>query len=317
MNVKTNLLNNNQTVLVTGGSGMVASALKQLIPNASYISSENCDLRSEQDTKYLFKYLKPTKVIHLAAKVGGVKVNSEQLGQFYTDNICINTNVLHYSMIYKVEKVLSLLSTCIYPDKVNYPLTEDQIHNGAPHESNYGYAYAKRMIDIQSRSYRKQYGCNFITAVPNNLFGEHDNFDLNNSHVIPAMIRKMHDAKTNNKDVFLWGDGTPLREFTYSKDLAQILLFLLDSYNDENPINIGNTCEYSIKQIADLIADKIKFNGKIVWDTTKPNGQHKKPSDNSKLINFGFNNNHYTNMDTALTNLCNWYKLNYPNVRGI
>jgi len=317
MNVKTNLFNNNQTVLVTGGSGMVGSALKQLIPNAFYLSSENCDLRSEQDTEYLFKHLKPTKVIHLAAKVGGVKANSEQLGQFYTDNIRINTNVLHYSMIYKVEKVLSLLSTCIYPDKVNYPLTEDQIHNGPPHESNYGYAYAKRMIDIQSRSYRKQYGCNFITAVPNNLFGEHDNFDLNNSHVIPAMIRKMYDAKTNNKDVSLWGDGTQLREFTYSKDLAQILLFLLDSFNDENPINIGNTCQYSIKQIADLIANKIKFNGKIVWDINKPNGQHKKPSDNSKLINLGFNNNHYTNIDTALTNVCDWYKLNYPNVRGI
>jgi GDP-L-fucose synthase len=317
MNVKINLLNNNETVLITGGSGMVGNALKELIPNAFFVSSENCDLRSEQDTKYMFKHLKPTKVIHLAAKVGGVKANSEQLGLFYTDNIRINTNVLHYSMIYKVEKVLSLLSTCIYPDKVNYPLTEEQIHNGPPHESNYGYAYAKRMIDIQSRSYRKQYGCNFITAVPNNLFGEHDNFDLNNSHVVPAMIRKMYEAKQKNKDVILWGDGTPLREFTYSRDLAQILLFLLNSYNNEEPINIGNTKEYSIKQIAELIANKVQFNGKIVWDTTKPNGQHKKPSDNSKLISFGFDKNGYTNINDALTNVCNWYKLNYPNIRGI
>ena len=306
-----------EQILITGGSGMVGYALRQLIPNAFFASSDNCDLKNSNDTKYMFKHLKPKKVIHLAAKVGGVKANSDYLGQFYTDNVLINTNVLHYSMVYKVEKVLSLLSTCIYPDKVNYPLTEEQIHNGPPHQSNYGYAYAKRMIDIQSRAYRKEYGCNFITAVPNNLFGEHDNFDLNNSHVIPAMIRKMYDAKKNNQDVILWGDGSPLREFTYSRDLAQILLFLLDSYNDENPINIGNTKEYSIKQIAELIANKVGFNGKIIWDTTKPNGQYKKPSDNSKLINIGFSNNNYTDIDMCLTNVCAWYKLNYPNIRGI
>jgi GDP-L-fucose synthase len=304
-------------LLVTGGSGMVGNAIKEILPNAFFISSEDCDLRSEQDVRYMFKHLKPTKVIHLAAKVGGVKANLEQLGQFYADNICINTNVLHYSMIYKVEKVLSLLSTCIYPNIVSYPLTEEQIHNGPPHESNFGYAYAKRMIDVQSRAYRKQYGCNFITAVPNNLFGEHDNFNLNNSHVIPAIIRKMYDAKNNNEDVMLWGDGTPLREFTYSKDLAQILLFLLDKYNEETPINIGNTNEYSIKQIADLIALQLSYEGKIIWDKCKPNGQFKKPSDNSKLINLGWNVNKYTNINKSLTNTCEWFKLNYPNIRGI
>lgn len=304
-------------ILVTGGSGMVGNTLKEILPDAFYISSDNCNLTSENDTKYMFKHLKPTKVIHLAAKVGGVKANMEQLGQFYTDNIKINTNVLHYSMVYKVEKVLSLLSTCIYPDIVTYPLTEEQIHNGPPHESNFAYAYAKRMIDVQSRAYRKQYGCNFVTAVPNNLFGEHDNFDLNNSHVIPAMIRKMHEAKQKNEDVVLWGDGTPLREFTYSKDLAQILVFLLDNYNDENPINIGNTNEYSIMQIAELIALKLEYNNNIIWDTSKPNGQYKKPSDNSKLIQLGFDKNRYTNIDVSLTNTCDWFKLNYPNIRGI
>jgi GDP-L-fucose synthase len=304
-------------ILVTGGSGMVGKALMQSIPDAFYISSDNCNLTSENDTKYMFKHLKPTKVIHLAAKVGGVKANMEQLGEFYTDNIRINTNVLHYSMVYKVEKVLSLLSTCIYPDNVTYPLTEEQIHNGPPHESNFAYAYAKRMIDIQSRAYRKQYGCNFITAVPNNLFGEDDNFDLNNSHVIPAIIRKMYEAKQKNEDVVLWGDGTPLREFTYSKDLAQTLMFLLDNYDGENPINVGNTNNYSIKQIAELIALKLKYKGNIIWDTSKPSGQFKKPSDNSKLIELGFDKNGYTNIDIALTNTCNWFTLNYPNIRGI
>jgi GDP-L-fucose synthase len=304
-------------ILVTGGSGMVGNALKEVLPDAFYISSDNCNLTSENDTKYMFKHLKPTKVIHLAAKVGGVKANMEQLGEFYTDNIRINTNVLHYSMVYKVEKVLSLLSTCIYPDTVTYPLTEEQIHNGPPHESNFAYAYAKRMIDVQSRAYRKQYGCNFITAVPNNLFGEHDNFDLNNSHVIPAIIRKMYEAKQKNEDVILWGDGTPLREFTYSKDLAQTLVFLLDNYNNENPINVGNTNNYSIKQIAELIALKLQYKENIIWDTSKPSGQFKKPSNNSKLIQLGFDKNGYTNIDIALTNTCNWFRLNYPNIRGI
>jgi len=307
----------NDLLLVTGGTGMVGNALRELVPNAFFVSSENCDLTSENDTKYMFKHLKPTKVIHLAAKVGGVKANMEQLGQFYTENIKINTNVLHYSMIYKVEKVLSLLSTCIYPDVISYPLTEEQIHNGPPHESNFAYAYAKRMIDIQSRAYRKQYGCNFVTAVPNNLFGEHDNFDLNNSHVIPAIIRKMYDANQSNNDIILWGDGTPLREFTYSKDLAKILLFLLENYNEEAPINVGNTKEYAIKNIAELIAAKMNFNGKIHWDASKPNGQHKKPSSNAKLLKIGWNKNSYTDIDLSLTNVCEWFRLSYPNVRGI
>jgi GDP-L-fucose synthase len=173
------------------------------------------------------------------------------------------------------------------------------------------------MIDIQSRAYRKQYGCNFVTAVPNNLFGEHDNFDLNNSHVIPAIIRKMYDANQSNNDIILWGDGTPLREFTYSKDLAKILLFLLENYNEEAPINVGNTKEYAIKNIAELIAAKMNFNGKIHWDASKPNGQHKKPSSNAKLLKIGWNKNSYTDIDLSLTNVCEWFRLSYPNVRGI
>lgn len=146
-----------------------------------------------------------------------------------------------------------MLSTCIYPDDVEYPLSEDKIHAGPPHSSNYGYAYAKRMLEVQSRTYRHQYGCNFITAIPNNLFGECDNYHLEDSHVIPAIIHKMYLANKNNTDVELWGDGSPLREFTYSYDLASILLFLLENYNDEGPINVGNTIEISIKSAAEKI----------------------------------------------------------------
>ena len=198
---------------------------------------------------------------------------------FYSNIEKINTNVLAAANFSNVNRVLSLLSTCIYPNNANYPLTEDQIHSGPPHPSNFGYAHAKRMLDVQSRAYRQQYGRNYITAVPNNLFGEYDNFDLKNSHAIPAIIRKMYEAKINSQNVILWGDGSPLREFTYSKDLASILLFLLEKYNEPDPVNIGNTHEISIKQVADMVAEIIGFDGEITWDVASPMGQYRKPSD--------------------------------------
>jgi GDP-L-fucose synthase len=305
------------TVLVTGGTGLVGCALKKVLPQAVYLSSKDCDLRNYDQCLSIFKKYNPKHVFHLAAKVGGVKANSDFAADFYSDNMLINTNVLNVSHETNVSKVISLLSTCVYPDKVNYPLTEEQIHNGEPHQSNFAYAYAKRMLDVHSRSYRKQHGCNFVTVVPNNLFGENDNFDLENSHVIPAIIRKIHEANMNNKNVFLWGDGTPIREFTYSLDLANILLFILEKYDGENPINVGGTKQYSIKEVADTIAEIMEFKNEIIWDSSYPSGQHKKPSDNSNLLNLGWKNENYTNFYNALKNTCKWFIINYPNLRGI
>ena len=208
-----------EKILVTGGSGMIGYALKwgyaygNSIPNATFISSKDYDLTSATAANKMLVDHKPDYIIHLAAKVGGIKANMDNLGDFYRENILINTHVLESARQHKIKKVVSILSTCIYPNDISYPLTEEQIHMGPPHPSNYAYAYAKRMLDIQSRSYRDQYGCNFITAVANNLFGENDNFDLENSHVIPAMIRKIYEAKLTNKSVTFWGDGSPLREF--------------------------------------------------------------------------------------------------------
>ena len=306
----------NQNILVTGGSGMVGHSLKIFLPNATYISSKDCDLRKQEEVQKLFNAVNPRYVIHLAAKVGGVKANSEQLGDFYYDNSLINSHVLEESRKFNVKKVISLLSTCIYPDVVDYPLTEEQIHNGPPHFSNYAYAHAKRMLDVQSQAYRDQYGCNFITAVPNNLFGENDNFDLENSHLIPAIIRKMYEAKINKKDVILWGDGSSLREFTYSMDLAKILIFLLKNYDGRYPINIGNTEEFSVRQVAEKISKILKFDGNIIWDINKPKGQHKKPSSNLKLINLGWSKENYTTFDKSLYNTCQWFLNSYPNIRG-
>ena len=307
---------NQNEILVTGGSGMVGHALKRVIPEAIFVSSKDYDLRSHFEAEIMFATHAPKYVIHLAAKVGGIKANMEKLGDFYRDNALINTNVLESARRFRVRKVVSLLSTCIYPNEVVYPLTEDQIHNGPPHQSNYAYAYAKRMLDIQSRAYREQYGCNFVTAVPNNLFGENDNYDLNDSHVIPAIMHKMYLAKQNGQRVVLWGDGSPLREFTYSLDLANILLFLMEHYDKPEPINIGNTGEYAILDIAQLIASRLDYNGEIVWDTTKPAGQLRKPSDNSRLHSLGWRPEMYTDFKDSLSSACDWFVENYGTARG-
>ena len=306
-------------ILITGGSGMVGSAFKNIetAHDLILVGSKEYDLTSWNNSICMIEKNKPDAIIHLAAKVGGIKANMENQGDFYTINSLINTNVLKSAKALKVEKVVSLLSTCVYPDLVLYPLTENQVHNGPPHSSNYAYAYAKRMLDVQSRAYRDQYGCNFITAIPNNLFGEHDNFDLENSHVLPAIIRKVYEAKLNRTNVSLWGDGSSLREFTYSRDLAEILLFLMDNYNESEPINVGNTNEISIKEAAETICEIMDFKGEITWDITKPKGQHRKPSSNSKLMDLGWRKENYTNFKKALTKTCKWVILKYPDIRGI
>jgi len=298
--------------IITGGTGMVGNSFRSLTPDAEFITKEQL---------HNFSYnIRDKFIIHLAAKVGGVKANTDEIADFYTENSTINQKVLDYARIGNAKKVVSLLSTCIYPDKdyVTYPLTEEQLHFGPPHQSNFGYAYAKRMVDVMSRAYRQQYGCNFITAIPNNLYGKHDNFDLKKGHVIPALIRKIWEAKISNlSSVECWGDGSALREFTYSDDVAKILLFLLENYDGSTPINIGNTEEYSIKEVVDLITEILEYDGKIVWRTDMPSGQHRKPTSNEKLINLGWDRNNYTPLKKGLQETCEWVKINYPNLRGI
>jgi len=299
-------------LIITGGTGMVGAAFKRICPTAEYPNRKQFhNLEFRADDK---------KIVHLAAKVGGVKANTDEVAQFYYDNCIINQKILHYAHESKAKKVVSLLSTCVYPDApyVNYPLTEEQLHLGPPHVSNFGYAYSKRMVDVMSRAYRQEYGNNFITAIPNNLYGENDNFDLENSHVLPALIRKVWEAKINKKpSVFCWGDGSPRREFTYSEDVAKILLFLLERYNEPEPINIGNTDEYSIKEVVEMICDELEYDGEIVWQTDQPSGQHRKPSSNQKLLDLGWKKENYTPLKEGLKKTCEWFIINYPNVRGV
>lgn len=305
------------TIWVTGGSGMVGSAFKRVLGSeAVYPSRQQMNLLHSDS----LTFAPDDKIIHLAAKVGGVKANMNAMADFFYENQKINENVLEAAQRSAVQKVVSLLSTCVYPDApyVTYPLTEEQLHMGPPHDSNYAYAYAKRMVDVMSRAYRQQYNCNFITAIPNNLYGENDNFDLENSHVIPALMRKIWEAKINNEPhVQCWGDGSPLREFTYSEDIARILLFLMDNYDSPEPINIGNTKEYSIKQVVEMISDILEYDGEIRWQTSQPSGQHRKPSSNRKLLELGWDEKNYTPLKEGLKKTCEWFIMNYPKVRGI
>ncbi len=181
----------------------------------------------------------------------------------------------------------------------------------------YGYAYAKRMIHVQSMAYRQQWGCNFVVAVPNNLYGEHDNFHMEHSHVVPAMIRKMYEAKINGLDyITLWGDGSPLREFTYSKDIADALMLILNDYNSKDPINIGNSNEMSIQYLAEKIKEKIGFSGDIIWDTSMPSGQMRKPSSSETFKNM-YPDFKFTDLEDGIEAVCKWFECSYPNIRGI
>jgi len=253
-----------------------------------------------------------------AARVGGIRGNTGYIGEFYRDNINIANNVLESARQSNVKKLVSILSTCIYPDAqyVNYPITEDQLHNGPPHPSNYGYAYAKRMLDVGSRAYRQQWGCNFITVVPNNLYGPHDNYDLNNGHVIPSLIRKFYEAHLASTDVTIWGSGNPLREFTFSEDAARVIWWCAENYNEPEPINIGNTEEVSIGDVAREIGRIIGFKGQIKFDTSKPEGQFRKPTSNKKLRDLGCEVK-YTPLTKGLESSIDFFVKNYPRVRGV
>ena len=306
-------------ILVTGGKGMVGSAFNrtetehELIP----LGREEADLLDRDEFSKIIDLHEPDAVIHLAAKVGGVKGNSDYVADFYAQNAAMNLNVLDTCHTLGVERVISLLSTCVYPDDVDYPLTEEQIHKGEPHHSNFGYAYAKRMLDVHSRALRQQYGRNYICAVPNNLYGPHDNFDLKNGHVIPAIIRKIWEAKINNTTPGFWGDGSPLREFTYSNDIVRCLLFLLDSnYNSSTPVNIGNTGEISIYALVKIVCELLNYNGEILWDESMPKGQYRKPSSNQKFIDFGWDQDEYTDLTSGLRETADWFIGNYPKIRG-
>lgn len=312
-------------IIVTGGSGLLGNAFKKILPDALYPTHKELDLEDFKDTyRYFSKFDKESgqqikAVIHLAGKVGGVKANTKYVSDFYYQNSQINNNVIESCIETNIMKLVCCLSTCIYPDEkyVTYPLTEDQLHNGPPHPSNFGYAYAKRMVDVQLKAANQQYITEYFSVIPNNMYGEHDNFDLENGHVIPSLVRKIWEAKINNKPSFeVWGDGEVYREFTYAEDIARAIKYLLDINYVGEPLNIGDTTEYKLKDVISLICKELDYNGDIIFDTSKPKGQVRKPTSNVNFLSITGNTFDYTSLKYGLKKTCDWFKQNYPNIKG-
>jgi GDP-L-fucose synthase len=297
-------------VLVTGGYGMVGSAMESQIK----LSRETCDLTNPKQTHKLFQLIKPDGVIHCAGKVGGIGGNSNYKGEYFYDNLMINTNVIESARKAGVKNLVAFLSTCVFPDKVEYPLTVDQIQLGEPHESNYPYAYAKRMADVQIRAYREQYGINYTSIIPSNIYGPNDNFSLEHGHVMPMLIHKLYLAKKNKTDFTVWGSGKPLREFVYSKDIAKVAEWALFNYEGTDPLIVSGDEEILIKDLVGLLVDEFKFKGKVIFDKTKPDGQLRKPSDNSKIKEL-MPDFKYTPFEKGIKETVNWFIENYDEAR--
>ncbi|KAL6300948.1 hypothetical protein BKA93DRAFT_828649 [Sparassis latifolia] len=317
-------------ILVTGGTGLVGSAIKYVIENEPegsrfgkepgetwiFASSAEADLRDPEQTKKLFEKYKPTHVIHLAAIVGGVFINMKLQLTFLRDNVLINDNVLYTSYLFGVKKVISCLSTCVFPDKVSYPLDETKIHLGLPHASNFGYAQAKRLVDVQNHAYKDQYGCNVTSAIPTNIFGPHDNYDLESAHVIPGLIHKCYLAKKNGTPFVVAGTGKPLRQFIYSRDLAKLFIWQLREYEDVEPLilSVEEHEEISIKEVADVIVKAMEFEGEYTFDASRTDGQFRKPASNKKLLSL-IGEFKFTPFEEALEESVSWFVRNYENAR--
>jgi GDP-L-fucose synthase len=272
-------------ILVTGGSGLVGKSLKKIIPDAVYISSSDFDLTNETSVIKLFETYHPTVIVHLAAKVGGIIDNINYPYDYFTENILMNTLLLKYSLKYNVDRFIGILSTCIYPDKSDvYPLNENQLHTGPPTETNFSYGYSKRCLAVQIDAINKQHSTKYNYLIPCNLYGDNDKDDENKSHFVTSLIKKIYDANLNDLNkITLFGDGTPIRQFMHADDLSKIIKLCIDNDITEN-FNVANDEVYSINEMAHIALDATNSKHlKIMYDTSKPNGQYRKDVSNSKF----------------------------------
>jgi len=309
-----------KVILVTGGSGLVGNGIRiasERDPRDDetfvFLSSKDADLTCKDSTRKVFEKHRPTHVFHLAAKVGGLYGNMRANLEFFRINMAINDNVLSLAKEFNVKKVVSCLSTCIFPDKTTYPIDETMVHNGPPHSSNYGYSYAKRMIDVMNRGYNQQHGCQFTSVIPTNVFGPFDNFNLEESHVIPGLVHKLYTCTTENKPFVVWGTGKARRQFIYSVDLARLFLWVMREYTEPDPIilSVSESEEISIKEAAEAVARAYDFKGEWIYDTTRSDGQFKKTACNDKLRKY-LPDFKFTPFDEAIKETCDWFSENYP-----
>ncbi len=301
-----------KNIIVTGGAGFlgkhVVKKLKERNCTNLFIPTvENYDLRDINDIKRMYKEFKADIVIHLAAVVGGIGANRENPGSFFYDNLIMGVQLMEQARLNNIEKFVALGTICAYPKFTPIPFKEEDLWNGYPEETNAPYGLAKKMLLVQSQAYRQQYNFNSIFLLPVNLYGPGDNFDPKSSHVIPALIKKFYEAKLNNEpNVVVWGTGNATREFLYVEDCAEAIVLATEKYDKSDPVNIGAGFEISIKDLAYKIKDIIEYDGEIVWDTSKPDGQPRRCLDTSKAEKeFGFKAK--VNFDEGLKKTIEWY----------
>ena len=285
----------NKRICVTGGAGFLGSFIQESLKKRGVTDifiplRKQYDLIEVSDIRRMLSDAKPDVIIHLAANVGGIGANMEHPAEFFYDNLMMGVQLIHESWKAGVEKFVAIGTICAYPKYTPIPFKEDDLWNGYPEETNAPYGLAKKMLLVQSQAYRKQYGFNSIYLLPVNLYGPRDNFNPKSSHVIPALIHKCYEAKLNHTtEVVIWGDGSPTREFIYAGDAAEGIVMATEKYDGPEPVNIGSGMEISIKDLAELIARLIGYEGKLVYDTSKPNGQPRRALDVSRAREyFGF-----------------------------
>ena len=307
-------------ILVTGGAGFLGSHLVERIRGEGLdpfvARRRDYDLTEMADTARLFEDARPELVIHLAAEVGGIGANRANPGRYWYANLMMGAHVLEQARIHEVSKVLVLGTICAYPKFTPVPFREEELWNGYPEETNAPYGVAKNALLVGGQGYREQYGLNSIHLLPVNLYGPRDNFDLETSHVIPALIRKMIEAEAGgDREVVLWGDGSPTREFLYVEDAAEGIWLAARRYDGAEPVNLGTGHEIAIKDLAGLIAEATGFTGEIVWDTSKPNGQPRRRLDVSRAEElFGFRAR--TSFREGLERTVAWYRADAPAYAG-
>ncbi len=308
-------MDSNSRILVAGARGLVGSAIVRNLKSKGYNNiiegtRDDVDFTNQENTYKYFCLMEPEYVFLVAAKVGGIMANKTYPAEFIYDNLMIQSNIINSSYDYGVKKLVFLGSSCIYPKHPNIPITEDQLMTGPLEPTNDAYAVAKIAGIKMCQSYRQQYGFDAIALQPTNLYGVNDNFNPESSHVIPGIMKRMHEAKLNNDAEFVcWGDGTPLREFLYIDDMAEACYTCMNQYSDSEIINIGTGVDISIKELTEMIANVVEYKGRIVWDTSKPNGTPRKVMNVDKLKSLGWEPK--VDLKTGLQQTYSWFKENY------
>lgn len=312
-------MNKTDKIYVAGHRGLVGSAIVRNLQSKGYSNivgrtHKELELTDQQAVRAFFEEEKPDVVVLAAAKVGGINANNTTPAEFIYDNLQVQCNVIQCCHQYGVKKLLFLGSTCIYPKMAPQPIPEDALLTGPLETTNEAYAVAKIAGMEMCKFYKRQYGDDFISCMPTNLYGPHDNYDLKGSHVLPAMIRKFHEAKLSNApSVELWGTGTPLREFLYVDDMADACVFLLENYDGEQHVNIGTGKEVTIRELAEMVKKTVGFEGEIIWNDSMPDGTPRKLTDVTKLHSLGWR--HKVELEEGIGMAYDWFKENVENAR--